>query len=189
MKAVPSIQPGRPHPAGFTLIEILLASTISTAVALGVITTFVWCATQAGLCSKMSWSQSEAMHASAKLTMYLRNASEIVAIDEVEGMWVHLRFPDGSIGQLVYSNSVPDLRDGQLYLVREDGTETLVARGVTEIQDSAGYTTPVFFKTRDNAIRVSYRVAEPVSSGERAVNDGKFAVRERIGVCLRNVAQ
>jgi len=175
--------------AGFTLTEVLVASSISTLVAAGVMTVFIWCGRQASLCAKIAWSQNEAMRTSDKLTLYVRNAAEIAAIDEVEGTWVDLRFPDGTTARLAYSNAVPELRDGRMFLQRTNGTEMIVARGLTEIQSPEGFTTPVFSKTRDNALRIAYRVSEPVSSGGRDANDGPYAACVRFGACLRNAEE
>jgi len=175
--------------AGFTLTELVVASSMSTIVAAGVMTSFIWCLQQASLCTKIAWSQKEAMNTSGKLTMYIRNASEVVDIDEVEGTWVELRFPDGTTGRLVYSNAVAELRDGRLYIQRTNGTDLIVARGLTEIQGDQGYTTPMFSKTRNNALRVAYRVAEPAASGGRDANDGPYAANVRFGVCLRNAEE
>lgn len=174
---------------GFTLVEMLIAVTISGLLTLGVITVFIWSAKQATLCGKIAWSHNQAMNTSEKLTLYMRNASEVVAIDEVEGTWVELGFPDGSTIRLAYSNDVPNLRDGRLYMQRTNGTEKLVARGLTEIQDAGGFTTPIFSQTRANALRVAYRVSEPAASGGRDADDGLFAASVRFGVCLRNVEE
>ena len=175
--------------SGFTLIEILVASSIALFVTAGVLTTFLWCTNQATLAAKIAWSQKESMNTSAKLTMYIRNAREIVAIDQTEGTWVQLRTADGSTARLVYSNAVPDLRDGRMYIQRTNGTQTIVARGLTEIQDPHGYTTPVFSQTRANALRISYRVSEPAASGGRDANDGLYAACARFATCLRNVEE
>jgi len=118
--------------------------------------------------------------------MYVRNATHILAMDEVEGTWVQLRFADGTTGRLVYSNAVPELRDGRMFIQRTNGTETIVARGLTEIQASGGFTTPVFSKTRANSLRIAYRVAEPAASGGRDANDGPYAACVRFAACLRN---
>jgi hypothetical protein len=186
MNTTPSTTPDRRHPSGATLAELLITAAIAAAVSLGVVGTFVWCSQQANLCSKMAWSQSEAMHASTKLTMYLRNATGVYDIDAEEGTWVDVEFPDGTIGHLVYSNAVPEIRDGQLVLLHTNGTDTIIARGVTEVQDSRGFTMPVFSQPHPDALRVVYRVAEPVSVGLRAANDGLYAAAEKIAVHFRN---
>ncbi len=46
---------------GYTLIEVVITSAISVLIGAAVLTLFVWCASTASLCSKMSWSQHEAM--------------------------------------------------------------------------------------------------------------------------------
>ena len=61
--------------AGFTMTELLVASSISTLVAAGVMTVFLWCGRQASLCAKIGWSQQQAMNTSGKLTAYMRNAA------------------------------------------------------------------------------------------------------------------
>jgi hypothetical protein len=171
---------------GFTLTEVLLSASLSSLAAAAVATAFIWCSRGVSLSGKIAWSQNEAMITSAKLTAYVRNASEIVGIDEREGTWVSLRFPDGSIGRLVYSNAVPELRDGRMYIQQTNGTFMLVARGLTEIQNTNGYTTPVFSSTRDNSLRIAYRVAQPAAGGDRDANDGPYAACMRFGASLRN---
>lgn len=173
--------------AGFTLVEVLMAAALTTLVSAAVLTTFIWCLKQATLSTKISWSQNQAMRTAAQLTSYLRNANEIVSIDEVGGTWVELRFPDGNLGRLVYSNEVPDLRDGRMFIIRTNGTETLVTRGLTEIQTSVGFSMPMFSREGDNSVRVAFRVSEPTSSGIRDANDGLFAATMRFSACLRNV--
>jgi prepilin-type N-terminal cleavage/methylation domain-containing protein len=175
--------------AGFTLIEILVASSIAVVVATVVMKNFIWCVQESTLSAKISWSQKEAISTADKLTMYMKNASEIVGIDTNEGTWVNLRFPDGTFARLAYSNAIPLQRDGRLYLQRTNGTELIVARGLTKVQDTQGFTTPVFLKTRDNLLRVSYRVSEPARSGGHDENDGLYAANVCFAVCLRNVEE
>lgn len=175
--------------SGFTLLELMVASSLSLVVVTGVLTAFVWTVRQAALTAKIAWSQNEAMSTSTKLTMYVRNAQQILSIDESEGTWVQLQFIDGSVGRLVYSNAVPLLRDGRMYIEKTNDVQTLVARGLTEIQDSYGFTTPVFYRTRTNSLRIAYRVAEPAASGSRDANDGPYAACVRFAVCLRNAEE
>ncbi len=174
---------------GFSLVELMVASTIGTMAVAGMMTAFVWCGRQASLCAKMAWSQQEAMNTASQLTLYVRKASEIVDIDEVEGTWVDLGLPDGDTCRLSYSNAAPLLRDGRMYLVRDGGAETVVARGVTEIQDNTGFTTPVFSQTGPRSLRVAYRVSEPASAGGRDANDGPYAACVQFSICLRNVEE
>ncbi len=175
---------------GFTLTEVLIASSISVLVGAAVITLFTWCVSTAALCSKMSWSQYEAMRSGASLTAYVRNASAIVTNDIVRGRWVDLRFVDGTnswVTRLIYTNAPGVLRDGRLYLKRGNETETVVARGMTEIMDTQGFQTPVFTLFGTNCLRVAYRISEPGINGERATDDELYAACVRLSVRLRNL--
>ncbi|MDP6630318.1 MAG: hypothetical protein QGH29_05015 [Kiritimatiellia bacterium] len=164
----------------------MVASSVGTMVVTGMMSAFIWCGRQSTLCTKMAWSQQEAMTTAAQLTLYVRNASEILDIDEVEGTWVDLGFPDGETRRLSYSNAAPLLRDGRMYLQESGGAETIVANGLTEIQDDSGFTTPVFLQTSPKSLRVAYRVSEPASAGGRDANDGQYAACVQFGICLRN---
>ncbi len=119
--------------------------------------------------------------------MLIRNASAIEQIDEAEGTWVDLRFTNGLVSRLSYSNTVNVLRSGRMYLTRSNATEVLVVRGMTEIMEPDGFTTPVFTRTRPNVLHVSFRLSEPTASGARAADDEEFAAYASFGVCLRNV--
>ena len=176
--------------SGFTITEVLIASSLGTMVAAAVMTVYLWSAEQASVCAKVGWSQIEAMKSADKLTTYIRNASNIVSIDEVEGTWVRLAFPGNTnVVRLAYSNDTSKLRDGRLYLTRTNRTEVIVARGMTEIQDSRGYTTEVFTKIRKNALQISYRVSEPTGPDTRACDDAAYAAQVHFIVCLRNAPQ
>ncbi len=169
------------------MVEVLVATSITGLVLTAVLETFLWCGKQSSLCTKMAWSQQEAMDTSMKLMTYIRNASEVIDIDETTGQSVTLGFPDGETCQLVYSNAVPLLRDGRLYLFRQNRTEMLVARGMTEIMEDDGFTTPVFVgKVGGDSLRIAYRVSEPTSAGVKSANDSAFAVSVRFSVGLRN---
>jgi hypothetical protein len=166
----------------------MVASSVAVLVGGAVMLLFIWCGECASLCSKVAWSQNEAMKTSSKLASYIRNASAITGMDTNRGTWVRLRFPNGTTGQLIYTNGIANLRDGRLYLKWSNTTELIIARGLTEIMDDEGFTQPVFQKTRDNAIRISYRVSEPTAGGSRAADDEDFAAVVRISACLRNTA-
>lgn len=177
--------PRQTNKTGFTLAEVLVASSIATLVVAGVLTTFIWSISQAATCAKIAWSQNEAMNTSAKLTLYLRNASQILAVDATGGKWVQLKFANGATARLVYSNSVPLLRDGRLFIQLTNGTQTIVARGLTEIQQPEEF---VFQKTGANSLRVAYRVSEPESNPNPA-DDGRYACCSLFRVCLRNASE
>jgi prepilin-type N-terminal cleavage/methylation domain-containing protein len=174
---------------GYTLTEVLVASSLGSLVLIAVLVTFIWCAQQATVCSKSAWSQEEAMHSSFKLQAYLRNAVSIVQITNRQySTTVRLRMPDKSVVALIYTNSPVELRNGKLYLQRTNGTEMLVARGMTGLQDANGGTIPIFSMVRTNVLRVAYRVAEPISAANSA-DDGLYAASVRFAACLRNAPE
>lgn len=177
--------------SGFTATEVVISTTITAATIMAIFSAFFWCAERSATCTKMAWSQREAMETSMQLTDYIRNAVKISDIDKKEGTWLELTFPDGEVGTLIYSNAVPLQRDGRLYLTRSDSTdstnELLVARGLSELLDSKGHTIPVFkSQPNGNAVEISYRVSEPTAGGYRAVDDLNFAVSMRFSAALRN---
>ncbi|MEI8140330.1 MAG: prepilin-type N-terminal cleavage/methylation domain-containing protein [bacterium] len=175
--------------SGFTLTEVVIASSIAVMVGAAVMTLFGWCLSTASLCSKMSWSQYEAMRSGATLTSYIRNASAITTNDVARGRWLDLRFGSGTntwIARLVYTNAPGMLRDGRMYLKRANESETIVARGMTEIMDEHGFTTPVFTMVGTNCVRIAYRISEPGANGARASDDEKYASCVRLAVRLRN---
>ena len=181
----------RQHRSGYTLTEVVIASSIAILVGSAVLTLFLWCADTASLCSKMSWSQYEAMRSGASLTAYIRSASAIVTNDVVKGRWVDLRFGTGTntwVARLIYTNAPGVLRDGRMYLKRANQTETIVARGMTATMDAAGFGLPVFTvpPSTSNILHVAYRISEPGANGERAANDEKYASCVRLAVRLRN---
>jgi hypothetical protein len=96
--------------------------------------------------------------------------------------------PDKSVVALIYTNSPVELRNGKLYLQRTNGTEMLVARGMTGLQDANGGTIPIFSMVRTNVLRVAYRVAEPISTANSA-DDGLYAASVRFAACLRNAPE
>jgi hypothetical protein len=119
----------------------------------------------------------------------MRSATAIATNDVIRGRWVDLRFSSGSntwVARLVYTNAPGVLRDGRMYLKRANDTETIVARGMTEIMDEHGFTTPVFTVVRSNCVRVAYRISEPGSEGARAADDELYAAIVKIAVKLRN---
>jgi prepilin-type N-terminal cleavage/methylation domain-containing protein len=175
--------------SGFTLVEVLMASGILVMVAAAAGGSFVWAGRQSILCAKVGWSQNEAMRSSNRIEACIRNASEIVGIDTNRGTWLEVRFPDRTTARFTYQNALRDQRDGRLVLRRGSSTEVLVARGLTEIMTNTGFTTPIFIRTRDNAVRVAYRVSEPRQSGAQAADDEPYAACVRFAVCLRNTAE
>jgi hypothetical protein len=178
-----------PSKRGYSLLEVMIASAVGTAVTIVVMTTFLWTGRQSNLCAKIAWSQTEAMRTSGKIEAYVRNASSISAIDQNLGNWVEFRFPNGETSRFTYYNLPNSPRDGKLYLQRTNTVETIVARGLTKITSTNGYSMPMFTKVNDRAVRISYRVAEPTPTGARASDDELYASSMRFAVCLRNVPE
>lgn len=178
--------PLRNNRSGFTLLEVIIASAVALLVGASTMAIFLWCGSQFFLSSKIAWSQNEAMRSSGKIQAFIQNASSVIQYDTNKGTWVQFRFPDGSIGKLIYSNKTDTLRDGRLFLQRTNNYTVVVARGLTEIMTDAGFTTPMFNVTGPNIVRVEYRVSEPVASGDQAADDADFAACVRFATCLRN---
>jgi hypothetical protein len=171
---------------GFTLTEVMFASSIAFVVSAGVMSTFIWTGRQNQLCSRIAWSQTEAMRSSGKIESLVRNAVSIAAIDEAQGNWVEVRFADGTTNRLDYYHEPDSPREGNLVLSRTNATELLLARGLTRIMTTSGFPTPVFTKINDRALRICYRVSEPGANGKRNPNDGPYSACARFAVCLRN---
>jgi prepilin-type N-terminal cleavage/methylation domain-containing protein len=173
---------------GFTLPEIMISMAVGVLVAAAVSTTFIWVGRMSILCAKIAWSQTEAMRTNNKIEGYIRNAKAISGIDTNLGNWVEVQFTDGTKGKFTFYNTPNTQRCGMMYLQKNGGTETLVARGLTKIPNPNGTGFPIamFTKINDRAIRVSYRVAEPTPSGAQAADDGAYAACARFAACLRN---
>lgn len=181
---------------GFSLVEVMVSSTISLMVLFVVLGAFLWGGTQAVQCMKRGRSQQAATSSSTKITTYVRNAQEIHSIDEAHGNWVKLLFPDGSIGELTYINPTTDQRDGNLRLLKWDKfnrkvlEEKIVTSGVMAVPDPSGggYNEErVFVGTPGGAnLNVSYWISAPNAKGARSAHDGGYAVVVRFSVCLRN---
>ncbi len=177
-------QTRRGRQRGHTLPEVMIAGSLSFVISAAIMQTFLWAGRQSNLCSKIAWSQGEAMRTSGKLEGYIRNAKSVSAIDESQGNWVEVRFTNGASSRFTYYPTAP--REGRIYLTRPNAPETLIAQGLTRIMTDSGYPTPMFTKINDRAIRVCYRVSEPTQSGTRSSDDQAYSACARFGVCLRN---
>jgi Tfp pilus assembly protein PilW len=165
---------------GFTILEVMIASSISTMTLGALMASFIWTMRQSHETNTRAWAQVESLKSSVNMIDSIRNASRIDSIDG-EGNWVELRYPDGSIGRLSYRNESgqagagfllyePDLAQGNVSL-------KLVAKGVSKVM-----TTPVrnvFERTSPRSLRVAYRVTKPLAPVD-------VASEVDIGVCLRN---
>ena len=152
--------------AGFTVTELLVASSISILVSGGFIAAFITAVYAAGEGRQFGWAQTECVGSSRTVMNYMRNATAVHSID-VSGDWIQLSMPGGNVSRLEY---VPDPQgngDGRLTFVADvvSGTSTsIVSRGLTKIMTLP--TRNVFAATGDDTVRVSYRVTEPMSPGE-----------------------
>jgi len=172
---------------GFTLSEILLAFGLAMALGAMVMGILLWAIRTSVNVAKVIHSQNRALVTGEIIAQYIRNASRIAALDVENGTWVTLEFPDGALGTLVYSNDMPALRDGRIFLVRSNETIRLVTRGVTGIQTSSGFSPPFFSSPRADVVRLRYRITDPVTEdGREVVNDGLYASEVDLWVKLRN---
>lgn len=181
--------------SGFTLIEMMIAVSISAVAITAVMGTFIWCGEQAVVSRKLAWSQHEAMMTSSKIMAYVRNASAIVDIDTVDGNWVDLGFADGSVRRLLYSNGRDLQRDGRLYLLDDGQTqpsgspdELIVVRGMIAIPTHNGYSEHIFIaEPGDRSLRIGYRISKPTAAGMRASDDSNYAIVVRFSAHMRNM--
>ena len=128
------------------------------------------------------------MMTSERLTMLIRNARRISAIDEAKGDWVDVEFPDDSVLRIIYTYETETLREGRMYIVSSNDTHKLVARGMTALQTPDGFSMPVFTKTPSGALRVGMRVSEPEES-QNPANDNVYASSMRFAVHPRNAEE
>jgi prepilin-type N-terminal cleavage/methylation domain-containing protein len=180
---------------GFSLVEVMVASSVSVLVIGMVMTCFIWCAKNTSICMKRGWTQADAVQSSTKIITYMRNASFIYDIDD-SGDWIVLCFPSGRLFKMSYLNPTDDLRDGNMHLfeVDSDGDslgsdESIVLSGMMAIPaaEGEGYSEHVFSGTVGGAnVKVAYRISSPSADGTRAADDSKYAVSMRFGVYLRN---
>jgi len=177
------------------LVEVMFSVSISTMVLVVVMSSFLWSIKQTTLCMKRGWSQRAAMVTSTKITTYARNASQIHSIDEQNGNWVKLLFPDGSISELTYINPNTSQRDGNLRLIKWSQNnsrvweEQVIVSGMMAVPNRGGegYSEHVFSGEPGGAnLNVAYWISEPNHTGERSAADENYAVSVRFSVCLRN---
>ncbi len=179
---------------GFTLVELMMAMTLSLIIITALFAVYSWSAELGTLCGKKNRSQVAAINSSVRIMDCIRNASTMLVTNV--GNVVNLTYPDGSVATLAYTNSPGTTNAGALGLFR-DGLPTIwfVKSGITKIMTDGH--NPPFFSESTNAVLtntpphkilyVKYRVSQP-SEGGRALdqNDGQYAMHARFAVCLRN---
>jgi len=156
----------RRRQAGYTVTELLVASSISILVSGGFLAAFITAVYAAGEGRQFGWAQSECVRSSRMVMNYMRNACAVDSID-ISGDWIQLSMPNGNVSRFEYVTDPQGEGQGSLTFVADvvSGTSTsIVSRGLTKIM-----TLPVrnvFAATGDDTVRVSYRVTEPMSPGE-----------------------
>ncbi|MDP6523186.1 MAG: hypothetical protein QGI24_09210 [Kiritimatiellia bacterium] len=155
---------------GFTIVETLVASSISTLTAAACLTTFIWTMKRCVDCRQYCWAVTETRETKENVIAYMRNACEIVDIDDA-GDWVELEMADGTISRFEYMKPGGQSGSGRLVFTRNMGASnpqvTLVAEGFTKTMNEP--VRNVFEQTGPTTLRVAYRVSEPLSPGTCAV--------------------
>lgn len=173
--------------SGYTLLETMVAVSLTSMVVIPVLSTHLWCGESWILCGKKGWSQKVAMNSSARIQQSIRGASDIVDHDP-DGRWITLAYPDGAVKTLAYTNS-PTAAGGWAIGLFETGknTQWYFTAGASEIMaeqsDPGVFTIP---NNSTNSVNVQYRVSQPSANGIRDVNDKKYAVKIRFITALRN---
>lgn len=179
---------GRPATrAGYTLLEMMVATGISAVVMVGLMAMFWNVAQQTSYSQHIAWSHNEALRSSRNIVSLLRNATDITAKDTNNWNWVEFMQADGSRARFVHVNPVTSQRDGYMYLSNSVGTAMVVARGMTRIMTPTGFSPPIFAIEGTNALRIRYRVVEPVPQHPGENQDTRIGAWVDTAVCLRNV--
>lgn len=164
---------------GFTLVEVMVSSAISSVVLAAVMTCFVWTANQAHETRARSWGQVESLKSSVGILSTLRMASDIIGIDG-EGNWILVRFPGGGVSKFTYVNPTQASGDGYMLFqpdMSDSHSELVIAEGLSKVM-----TLPVrnvFEMTSASTLRVAYRVTRPHDPID-------LASEVDVGVRLRN---
>ena len=186
--------PGGSQPratSGFTLVEVLVAASISMVVMAALMTIILWTSERMTLAEEISWSHMEALRSGRDVINFVRNASSVNAIDTNTWRWVELRMPDGKLKRLNYANPIGGQRDGYMYLTTgTQPSQTIVARGMTAIMTD-GFSPPVFewHSSTPNMLRLRYRLVEPIPTNPGQNCDAELAAIVDTTVCLRNASR
>lgn len=166
---------------GFTLVEVMIALTISTIVMAAMLTAFVWVIKRTSECQQFGWAQTESVKVSQRLVAYLRNASVITNID-VGGDWIEVVMPtNNTISRISYVNTSGLPGAGRLVMVPNVASSSsptnVLAYGLTKVMTLP--TRNVFERSGPNALRIAFRITQPSESGQ-------YPSEVDIGVRLRN---
>ncbi len=153
--------------SGFTLVEVLIASSVSGFVLTAVLGTHVWFMQKAVQCRQYAYAQSEVRASSRKILSYIRNAESIDAV-ATNGTWVRLKMADGTLSGFSYENPTKEPGMGHMVFVPDisdpSAATNIIADGLTEVM--TGNKPNIFVQTAADVLRVAYRVTEPLSPGE-----------------------
>lgn len=149
-------------PRGFTMIELLVASTISVIVGAAIFAVFLWAMNSAYESEQYGWAQTESIKSSQKIVSLVRNALAIHDID-ASGNWIELSMPPtGRVYRLEYVNTTGQAGDGRMLFMTGAGggaTTNVIGSGLTKVM-----TLPVrniFEQTSSNSVRIAYRITKP----------------------------
>jgi len=171
--------------AGFTLLEVLIASSLGILVLAGTLSAYIWALRTACESRQYAWAQTEATVSASKLTHYIRNARTIDRI-ATNGNWVQLVMSGGITSKFSYVNSLETDGDGKLLFQPDisdpSSVTNIVAKGVSKVMTQPK-TRNIFMKGTNsfysNSVHIAYRITEPLTPGE-------CPAEVDIGVRLRN---
>jgi len=170
---------GRGRQSGFTLVEMMMATAISTLVFGALMSSFLWMVRLADKGNRYASVQHEAARSAQLVSRYIRNAASISSVD-VSGNWVRLEMSNGKTSQFAYVTDTSASGQGRLTFVPDIGTASttnIVAQGLTKVMTLP--TRNVFEKTGANTLRLAYRVSSPTRGSD-------CAAEVDTGIRLRN---
>lgn len=166
---------------GFTLVEVMVATTIGLVVMAGMMTAFIWVLHSTEQCRQYAWAQTEAIKSSQRVVSYLRNAMAINQVDS-GGNWIMVATPPtGVVARLAYVNPSGLAGAGLLTLVPNvadsHSATNVFAHGITKVMTLPSRN--IFEVTGSNSVRIAYRITKPAASGA-------YPAEVDVGVRLRN---
>ncbi|MCG3146578.1 MAG: hypothetical protein PCFJNLEI_00009 [Verrucomicrobiae bacterium] len=147
--------------SGFTLVEVMVAATVSLLALSALMTSFIWMMRVVQKSNQYAAVQHEANRSSQSVQRYIRNAVAIDAVD-VSGNWVRVRMPSGKVSQFSYISDPTASGLGRLTFLSDVSTTAatnIVAVGLSKVMTVP--TRNVFEKTGANTLRVAYRISKP----------------------------
>lgn len=169
--------------AAFTLVETVIAVSISTIVLAGMLSAFIWVMQRTAECQHFSWAQTEAAQASQRIVAVMRNGLVVTNID-VSGNWVDIVMTtNATVARFSYVNPSGLPGQGRLLYVPNiasaSGPTNELARGVTKVMTPPSRNVFEWSASVSNLVRVAFRVTKP-AGGE------SYPAEVEIGARLRN---